>query len=86
MSSDELLKFLSIFAKVKNISSDWKQVIIEDSAWMIDGETSPSKNILTKTEAENKSENCENKNKKPGKDAKQEADRLRKTSKITKFI
>ena len=82
MSADELLKFLSLFAKVKSISSDWKQVIIEDSAWMIDGEASPAKKVI-------KNENCENKNEKPGKDGKQaavKAGRTRIRSEIAKFI
>ena len=63
MSEDELLKFLSIFAKVKSISSDWRQIIIQDSAWMIDGEASLEKKVLNKTGAENKNVN-------PGKDEK----------------
>ena len=92
MSPDEVLKFLPILAKAKNISSDWKQIIIEDSAWKIDGEDNPLKKTTKKEESETKAENEMNKTEK-GKDAskngKQEngkPGRPRLRSEISKFI
>ena len=40
MSAEELLKFLSNFAKTKNITADWKQILIQESAFTINREAS----------------------------------------------
>ena len=93
MLREEVLKFLPILAKAKNISSDWKQILIEDSAWIIDGESSPVKKTFKKGETKGKEETNENTSDKAGKDVgkniKQDngkTGRPRLRSEISKFV
>ena len=71
MSPEELLKFLSNFAKAKNISADWKQIIIQDPAYAIDREAGKSENTSEKGVKDEKT---------------QGEPRVRKRSEIAKFI
>ena len=36
MTQEEMLKLISIFAKNKKVSENWKQQLVDDSAWKID--------------------------------------------------
>ena len=36
MTQEEMLKLVSIFAKNKKVSENWKQQLVDDSAWKID--------------------------------------------------
>ena len=36
MTQEEMLKLISLFAKNKRVSENWKQQLVDDSAWKID--------------------------------------------------
>ena len=84
MTPEELLKFLPVLAKAKKIGTDWKQTLIDDKAWKIDGETIPQKRPEVK---EPEAKNSKQQEKTPNQDEKGKPQiRTRKRSEISKFI